>query len=472
MTATRLATATFIAMVALTCDITDVAEPPPENPDAEPGLTPRDLAYDLIGQLSSFETIRIRPRFLRISWTESELLERLAASQDRREAAYEDSEPETTPSISVAAAQTIIESDSPREPDLVLAEEPLVRVGLLDGPDEYLFGNITGAVRLGDGSVVVADESIYEIRMFDARGRHAWSSGRKGEGPGEYEGIRLMRGCPGATVTVFDWSQDRITRLGPDGTVIDTRVLAGAGVNPYNSPTCAPNGDLVFDEWPESGWDLEETVPLGEFYRWKIDLRLERDDGVVTLASGIPGAERFNYGGGSGPRTWGKDLAFTVTATGVWYGSADDYKLEHVDWNGRVTRMARWAGPDLEVTREHLGRYLNAYLARYETAAERRQFERERWPEIRDDLPESFPAYASEGLLSLPDGSVWVVPHPWRGLGADEFHLLGPDGTWLHRLTIPSGRTLLDAGPGWVLLLEKGEFDEQSVAVYELKEGS
>lgn len=33
---------------------------------------------------------------------------------------------------------------------------------------------------------------------------------------------------------------------------------------------------------------------------------------------------------------------------------------------------------------------------------------------------------------------------------------------------IPSGRTLLDAGPGWVLLLEKGELDEQSVAVYEL----
>lgn len=93
MTATRLATATFIAMVALTCDITDVA------------------------------------------------------------------------------AQTVIESDSPREPDLVLAEEPLVRVGLLDGRDEYLFGNITGAVRLKDGSVVVADESI--LRDSNVRRRRA-----------------------------------------------------------------------------------------------------------------------------------------------------------------------------------------------------------------------------------------------------------------------------------------------------------
>lgn len=149
-----------------------------------------------------------------------------------------------------------------------------------------------------------------------------------------------------------------------------------------------------------------------------------------------------------------------------------DYQLEHVDWTGRVTRIARWNGPDLEVTREHLNRYRDSQLARFETAEERQTFERERWPEIRDGLPERLPAYASKGVLPLPDGSVLVVPHPWRDLAADEFHLLGPDGTWLHRLTIPAGRTLVDAGPGWVLLLEAGEFDEHSVAVYELVEGS
>ena len=465
MTATRLATAALLAVVGLTCDITDVADPPTDIPDAETALTPEDLAQNLIDRLRFFGT-------------PAEFLVTLAAHRDQQLASAEDRETsenpetETTPAISRNAARTIVESDSPREADLVLADEPLVRVGMLDGPDEFLFGDITGALRLGDGSVVVADESSFEIRMFDASGRHVWTSGREGEGPGEYRGIRLMRGCPGATVTVFDWSQDRITRLGPDGTVIDTRVLAGVEVNPYNDPTCAPNGDLVFDEWPESEWDDAEAVALGEFYRWKVDVSLERDDGVVTLARGVPGAERFNYGGGSGPRTWGKDMAFTVTGTGVWYGSADDYELEHVDFTGRVTRIARWAGPDLEVTREHLSRYRDAYLARYKTPEERRRFERERWPEIRDDLPERFPAYVSEGLLSLPDGSVWVVPHAWRDMGGGEFHLLGPDGAWLRRLTIPSGRTLVDAGPGWVLLLEEGEFDEQSVAVYELVEGA
>lgn len=364
-----------------------------------------------------------------------------------------------------AVHQTIVESDSPREADLVLGDEPVMRVGMLDGADEYLFSNIEGGVRLEDGSIVVADEQTYEIRMFDARGRHVWTSGRQGEGPGEYGGVRLLRGCPGTAITVFDWHLDRITKLDRDGTVIDTRALAGTGVQPYGSPTCSPGGDLVFVGWPGSEWD-SRPGDVGEIYRWEMAVSWEGDDGVVTLAEGIPGTERRTYGGGSGPLTWGKSLAFAATGTGVWYGSADDYELVHVDWTGRITRVARWAGPDLEVTGEHLERYLSAYLARYDTPAERRRFERESWPEIRDDLPERFPAYESDGLLALPDGSVWVTTHRWRA-PRKELHLLDPDGVWVRRLTIPARSNLLDAGPDWVLLLERGDFDEQSVAVYE-----
>ena len=368
------------------------------------------------------------------------------------------------------AAQTVVESETAGAPDLILADEPQVRVGMLDGPAEYLFSNIEGGVRLEDGSIVVADEQTYEIRMFDARGRHVWTSGRQGEGPGEYGGVRLLRGCPGTAITVFDWHLDRITRLDRDGNVVDTRALAGTGVNPYSSPVCSPNGDLVFVGWPESEWD-SRPAGVGEIYRWEMALSWEGDDGVVTLADGIPGTERRTYGGGSGPLRWGKSLAFAATGTGVWYGSADDYELEHVDWTGRITRVARWAGPDLEVTGEHLDRYLNAYLARYDTPAERRRFERESWPGIRDDLPERFPAYESDGLLALPDGSVWVTTHRWRA-PRKELHLLDPNGTWVRRLTIPARSNLLDAGRDWILLLERGEFDEQYVAVYELVERS
>ena len=130
----------------------------------------------------------------------------------------------------------VVESQAPAAANLVLADEPLVRVGMLDGPMEYLFGSIEGGVRLEDGGIVVADEQSYEVRRFDARGRHVWTSGRQGQGPGEYEGVRLLRGCPGTAITLFDWHFDRITRLDRDGNVIDTRKLAGTECDPTATP--------------------------------------------------------------------------------------------------------------------------------------------------------------------------------------------------------------------------------------------
>ena len=359
------------------------------------------------------------------------------------------------------AAQTVVESEAPRDPDLVLADEPLVRIGLIDGPLEYLFGNVTAAIRLEDGSIVVADEQSYEVRRYDSTGQHMWTSGREGEGPGEYGGLRLLRGCPGAAITVFDWNLDRITGLGVDGNVVDTRPLNAIGVHPYGTPACSPDGHLVFTPWPE----LDPDVAAGEHHRWKMALIRARGDGKDTLRSGIPGTERTRSGGDDGPRTWGRTMVFAVVPTGVWYGAADDYELEHVDWTAQVTRIARWAGPDLRITRERVNIFQDAWLARYDDAESRRRFEKERWPGIRDGLPERFPAY--DALLPLADGSVWVKTHDWRARDA-ELHLLEADGMWIQRLTIPSGSTLLDAGRDWVLLRQRGELDEHIVAVYQL----
>ena len=366
--------------------------------------------------------------------------------------------------VSPLAAQTLVESDAPRDPDLTLADEPLLRIGTLDGPMEYIFGNVTGAIRLEDGSVVIADEQSYNVRRYDASGRHVWTSGRHGEGPGEYGGLRLLRGCPGATITVFDWHLDRITELDSDGNVTNTRALNAAGINAYQEPVCTPDGDLVFRPWPDS--DL--TVAAGEHHRWEMELSWARGDSVVTLRSGIPGTERTRYGNSDGPRTWGRTMVFAVTPTGVWYGSADHYELEHLDWTGGVTRIAQWSGPDLRVTRERLDKFRDAYLARYDTPEDRRRFERDSWPGIRDGLPERFPAY--EALLPLLDGSVWITTFAWRS-PEKELHLLDADGVWVRRVTMPAGSTVLDAGPDWVLLGQRGELDVPTVALYRLVEG-
>ena len=50
-------------------------------------------------------------------------------------------------SATTLAVQTIVESEDPGRSNLTLSEEPLVRIGVLEGPMEYMFGEITGAIR-------------------------------------------------------------------------------------------------------------------------------------------------------------------------------------------------------------------------------------------------------------------------------------------------------------------------------------
>ena len=362
---------------------------------------------------------------------------------------------------SVTARQDVVESAVPQHSDLVLADEPLVQIGMMDGPPEYLFGNITGAIRLPDGRIVVADEQSYEIRMYDAAGAHVWTSGQEGEGPGEYGGVRLVRGCPGAAITVYDWHLDRITELDPDGLVVDTRLIGQTGGMPYGDPACAIDGSLVYTPWPDNRQTLD--FDPGDNFRWTMSLQKVQGDSSIVLRSDIPGTERTRYGGGSGPRTWGRDLVHAVTPRGAWYGSGDDFELSHVDWSGSVSRIARWGGADLTVTRDHLDRYRDARVGRYSQPEEQRRFLRERWPEIRDQLPKRFPAYTD--LLPLADGSVWVSTHGWQS-PMRELHLLDATGAWAYRLAIPAASALLDAGQDWVLLRQQGDHGAPVVALY------
>ncbi len=250
--------------------------------------------------------------------------------------------------------------------------------------------------------------------------------------------------------------------------MLATRSLLAAGVRPYNDPLCAPGGRLVYTPWPDDmGESYEEGLAEGDLYRWRTALEAFEGDSVVTLRSGIPGAERFFIeAGASGPRRWGRDMVFAAAGAGVWYGTADDYELEQLDWTGQVIRVARWAGPDLTVTDDRVDSYRDGWLARYDDLGARRNFEREVWPDIREQLPERFPAY--EALIALPDGAFWVKTHAWLAPG-EELHLLDANGVWLRRLTLPSA-VVLDAGRDWVLLRQRDELGVQIVALYDLVE--
>ena len=65
-----------------------------------------------------------------------------------------------------------------------LSEEPAVVIGGADEREGYLLHQVVGAIRLGDGRIVVLNGSSLELKYYDPEGVHLLDAGGEGEGPG------------------------------------------------------------------------------------------------------------------------------------------------------------------------------------------------------------------------------------------------------------------------------------------------
>src|SRR5687768_17513434 len=91
-----------------------------------------------------------------------------------------------------------------------LSAQPQFTIGVAEGPPEQQLFRVGGAFRFPDGRFVIANGGTQEIRVFDARGRHLSSAGRKGEGPGEF--VTLRNVFPyGDSILTYDFQLRRMS---------------------------------------------------------------------------------------------------------------------------------------------------------------------------------------------------------------------------------------------------------------------
>ena len=106
-----------------------------------------------------------------------------------------------------------------------ISAEPSLALGAVEAPEAQLFHRIEGVTRLSDGTIVVLDGGSGQLRAFDSSGRHLWSAGSWGDGPGELQrgedvptDLHLSR-LEGDTLQIENW-MNRI-RWSPEGTLAD-----------------------------------------------------------------------------------------------------------------------------------------------------------------------------------------------------------------------------------------------------------
>ncbi len=104
-----------------------------------------------------------------------------------------------------------------------VAARPALEIGGQDGVGLTEFSGIVGVTRQSDGTLVVADGSTRELRMFDANGRHLRTTTRHGLGPGETEYLSGFSAVAD-TLAIFD-GRRAVHVFAPDGKWLRSLIL-------------------------------------------------------------------------------------------------------------------------------------------------------------------------------------------------------------------------------------------------------
>ena len=105
---------------------------------------------------------------------------------------------------------------------------PEVSIGVFDGPEEYIFGQVVSLAQGADGTIYVMDRQVPALRVYNADGTYRTTFGRKGEGPGEYQepdgGMNVLSD---GRIVLRDPSNARIQVYSPEGEPLDTWRIRG-----------------------------------------------------------------------------------------------------------------------------------------------------------------------------------------------------------------------------------------------------
>ena len=359
-----------------------------------------------------------------------------------------------------------------------LSDEPSVVIGGADEREGYLLHWVTGATRLGDGRIVVANESTSELKYYDPEGTHLFDTGGEGGGPGEFVGsLQRLARTPGDSVLVLS-SQSGITRFGPDG-----RYASSSRYRLPPSGHCrtiegrqrlVPDGSIVLGYGifigrggecpPPSPGEARQPMVVGRF--------VPATEGFDTIAE-LPALERT-----SDPETmhaYPRNRVYGIGHDRIYLGDTGSDTILAMSFSGErigVLPVPFEPAPVPADAKEKLVRELVFTRPGQSMTLS--------WTLV---YPDYYPRYAR--LVAAPEDRVWVMAYPPLKEPVDRDEVIHPrisrrldggalwkvvdrGGSPIAELRTPPGFFLLEVGDNYVLGIHKDELGRESVRLYGL----
>jgi hypothetical protein len=362
---------------------------------------------------------------------------------------------------------------------------PEVTIGVLDGPEEYMFGRIVSMALGPDGTIYVMDQQAPALRVYDPDGTYRATFGREGAGPGEYRrpdgGLGVLSD---GRIVLRDPSNARIQVFAPDGEALDTWPIRG-GFNTSRRMVVDTEDrshvmllmepDVDVRDWqmgllqilPDGSHGDTLTPPDTDFEEQQLEARYTDGDNNSVSTSSVP-----------------------FTAQEHWQLTPMGYFIHGISESYAVT-LLRNDAPALRIERDYEPIPV-AGGERSEEEAAMTQNMRETQPNWRWNgapIPDHKPPYRN--LLTGEDGTVWVlmsqpavrvedsaydpsdpesIPDEWHE--PILFDVFDAEGAYLGAVKAPDGFSTYPTPlltREWVLGVVRDEFDVQRVIRFKVE---
>lgn len=346
-----------------------------------------------------------------------------------------------------------------------LEPSPAIDVGGAEVEESYSLYQVSDALPLPDGGLVVVNGGAADVRYYDAAGTHVRTSGRRGEGPGEFQRPQRLLAFPGDSVLVVDGMAGRASVLDREGVFArDFRVGSGPGVGAVGRLS---DGNLVATQNVFIATDIANGFQRNDITFVTITPTGEMLDTIVTVA----GAERtieMNQSGGqirsimvSSP-PFSKSTVYAAKGDLLVIATQESPEIRVYGSDGALRRIVRTGTPMPAVTEAHLDAWFQR--TRESMTEEQRQqaLTRPEWP----DAGRVVPPYQA---IEIDDaGNLWAADYDDRVSTPGTWSVYDAAGRFTARIRMPEGFRLLHAGEEFVTGVERDEYDVELVRMYRI----
>ncbi len=394
-------------------------------------------------------------------------------------------------SVRDSAGIQIVENTGPVHAEgqgWLLSVEPTFQVGGDETNPVYDLGQVTGATRLRDGSVAVANAATSEVRFYNPDGSHRLSSGRRGAGPGEFQMIMGMWRTPADSLVVLDMAIQRLSVLGPEGQYGHSFSLGGMGgammpgadgsISMAIPAGMLNDGSLVgmansFRIGDTREGSFRDPMPL---------VRYGPDGSIRDTVATVPGQEMemmtmsFGAQSMSVPTavSLGKQTIAVARGDHLYLAVNESWEIEARDPDGNLRRLIRVVTPVRPLSAELVARHRVEQLELVNNQPMMSQAPQE----IRDQVTErvnTAPYPASLPFVALllvdDDGYIWAQEVGVPGDLRQKWGVFDREGRLQAWLRMPERFRPTSIGSDWVVGIWQDDDDVEHVRVYELTRG-